>query len=512
MADVKISGMTPAASAATADRYEIENSLVTYSVTGAQIATMVLANGGYTQGSILFSGVSGEITQDNATLFWNDTTNSMGIGTATPNAQAILELRSDSKAFVPPRLSTIERDTNITSPIAGMEIYNLTTNKPNYYNGTIWAESDDIPTFTQGSVIFADSSGDLSENNSNFYWDNTTTTLTIGDNHGINGTVTDAFLVGNQNTVTNDDSSALFGQGNISKTGVRNFLHGSSNLMDTCTQSAIFGSTSVKFTNAGNSGAIGSISCQNNGFNNSVFLGASNCQSNANFGIIGGQNSNQAHASSFIWGDNNVSTFATVAANKWHIRAANGMVLTDTNTVVHEASAVMDLISITKGFLKPRVTNAQMNAIVSPATGLEVFNTDQVNDYFYNGSAWVPSGGGSTTAGTVTTNWSGPFAAPVAGNIDYVLDSGFVTLQIPLVQDSATSAAAIAATALLPVAIRPAQLQQGLYLVTDNASDALGSYSISSGGQITFYADIAGNNFSGVGTAGVSSATISYKI
>jgi len=39
-----------------------------------------------TQGSVLFAGSSGAITQDNSNLFWDDTNNRLGLGTATPSA------------------------------------------------------------------------------------------------------------------------------------------------------------------------------------------------------------------------------------------------------------------------------------------------------------------------------------------------------------------------------------------------------------------------------------------
>jgi len=40
-----------------------------------------------TQGSILFAGASGALTQDNTNFFWDDANNRLGLGTATPNQQ-----------------------------------------------------------------------------------------------------------------------------------------------------------------------------------------------------------------------------------------------------------------------------------------------------------------------------------------------------------------------------------------------------------------------------------------
>jgi hypothetical protein len=52
-------------------------------------------------------------------------------------------------------------------------------------------------------------------------------------------------------------------------------------------------------------------------------------------------------------------------------------------------SAMLSMTSTTKGFLKPRLTTAQKNAIATPAAGLEIYDTDLNRPCFYNGSAWV---------------------------------------------------------------------------------------------------------------------------
>ena len=45
-------------------------------------------------------------------------------------------------------------------------------------------------------------------------------------------------------------------------------------------------------------------------------------------------------------------------------------------TTTPHASAVLDVTSTTQGFLPPRMTQAQRNAIVSPASGLIIWCTN----------------------------------------------------------------------------------------------------------------------------------------
>ncbi|MBB6500846.1 hypothetical protein [Pedobacter cryoconitis] len=78
------------------------------------------------------------------------------------------------------------------------------------------------------------------------------------------------------------------------------------------------------------------------------------------------------------------------------------VVVTDDATyTTGNASSVLDVKSVLKGFLAPRMTQAQRTAISTPADGLLVYQTDGTKGfYFYNGtsSSWVlfVSGSGTT--------------------------------------------------------------------------------------------------------------------
>lgn len=54
-----------------------------------------------------------------------------------------------------------------------------------------------------------------------------------------------------------------------------------------------------------------------------------------------------------------------------------------------DGSAILDVKSSSKGFLMPRMTEAQKNAVSNPASGLMIFQTDgESGFYFYDGTAW----------------------------------------------------------------------------------------------------------------------------
>lgn len=53
------------------------------------------------------------------------------------------------------------------------------------------------------------------------------------------------------------------------------------------------------------------------------------------------------------------------------------------------SSAQLEISATNKGDLFPRMTNTQMLAIASPASGLQVYNTNANCMYYYNGSQWL---------------------------------------------------------------------------------------------------------------------------
>ncbi len=63
----------------------------------------------------------------------------VGIGTNAPDTSAILDLASTTKGFLLPRMTTTERNAiPVSAARKGLTIFNITTNKINFYNGSAW--------------------------------------------------------------------------------------------------------------------------------------------------------------------------------------------------------------------------------------------------------------------------------------------------------------------------------------------------------------------------------------
>jgi hypothetical protein len=72
-------------------------------------------------------------------------------------------------------------------------------------------------------------------------------------------------------------------------------------------------------------------------------------------------------------------------------------------TTSPNTSSLLDITSTTKGFLPPRMTEAQKTAITSPAIGLMIYQTDGTEGlYIYASIGWLPVGGTASSVGSAT--------------------------------------------------------------------------------------------------------------
>ena len=85
-----VNGITLTGTVTSSGSLTLGGTLSNVSLTTQVTGTLPVANGGtgtataFTAGSVVFAGASGVYSQDNANLFWDDTNNRLGLGTAAP--------------------------------------------------------------------------------------------------------------------------------------------------------------------------------------------------------------------------------------------------------------------------------------------------------------------------------------------------------------------------------------------------------------------------------------------
>lgn len=98
-------------------------------------------------------------------------------------------------------------------------------------------------------------------------------------------------------------------------------------------------------------------------------------------------------------------------------------------TITPAGSAILDMTSTSQGMLAPRMTKAQRDAIVSPATGLLIFQMNsQPGFYYYTGTGWTAMS--SKGADKTLSNLSATTAinSALLPNANNTLDLGSSTL------------------------------------------------------------------------------------
>ena len=114
-----------------------------------------------------------------------------------------------------------------------------------------------------------------------------------------------------------------------------------------------------------------------------------------------------------------------------------------------DTSAALDITSITKGLLPPRMTTTQRNAISSPAVGLMIYCTNcgtNGEPQFYNGSAWVNLIGSVTSVAALTLGTTG---TDLSSSVANGATTPVITLNVP---DASTTARGVITTGTQTIA------------------------------------------------------------
>lgn len=329
-------------------------------ITGAQILGAVPSGGGLdigtspitsgTVGRILFQG-TGNVLQQSANLFWNNTNSRLGIGTASPSytlqvagtikatggtqAGAIfgagVELTLGSDAYI--------QCTSTTGKNAGLTIHRFSTSEYaslDFLNGGSFATGWSIQSRPSSTRL------DIVDRNPT---DNIRMCFHNGGNIGI-GTTTNAGYKLDVNGTSRFSGLMLIANGlQFGQTGAESYLN-----------------------------TTGATAIQINRKNITLSNGADN-QLTIEAGNGGGSIAK-------IW----LGGFAGTQPLCFNGNGRESVFGLDTATP--STSALIRMESTTKGFLPPRMTTTQKNAIATPAAGLVVYDTTLNKLCVRTASAW----------------------------------------------------------------------------------------------------------------------------
>lgn len=113
-------------------------------ILGFNIGTITTGSNNTIIGSNITTGLSSTLANTiilangaGSVRYFCDTNGNTGIGTTTPNANAVLDVASTTKAAMLPRMTTTQKNL-IPSPTGGMEVFDTTLNKKCVYGASAW--------------------------------------------------------------------------------------------------------------------------------------------------------------------------------------------------------------------------------------------------------------------------------------------------------------------------------------------------------------------------------------
>ena len=328
---------------------------------------VLTANPSGVSGAIQFSNGSA-FASDAANFFWDNTNKRLGIGTNTPDTTA--HFKGGVAGSVGVRVATFEgnlpeilfKDTSNNTGFAiakyGGIVYFVNTNSSGAYSSYSGLTNSQGQWsfgggFNPSGTVHIKGSGSTSA----------TTSLLVQNSAG-----TAALTV-------KDDLTSTFG-GSI-------FIN---SLISTNSASSFFNSS---FQNAKDNFYCGGTTNLTSG-NTNIFQAERVFQPSSGtatyIAFYANPTINQTGGANGITRGLYINPTLTAAADFRAIEVSNGGAYINTTSV--QASAILQADSTTKGFLPPRMTTTQKNAIASPLAGLQVYDTTTNKLCCYNGSTW----------------------------------------------------------------------------------------------------------------------------
>jgi hypothetical protein len=235
--------------------------------------------------------------------------------------------------------------------------------------------------------------------------------ITVGTGNNTTALTAETTAVGYQsgkaydNGASKRNSSFGFRSALNVTTGYQNTLLGaySGSQITTGFDNVIIGVQAMNNSNTSQNVAIGNNSLSQNTGNNNVVIGYNSgyyrntgntdigYNSAANAAATGSYNISLGFRAGQYSGDYKlyIASVPATYGNLIYGDFTTGQIkINDSNTPSLTASAQLEIVSTTRGFLPPRMTTTQKNAISSPAQGLMVFDTTLVKLCVYSGTAW----------------------------------------------------------------------------------------------------------------------------
>lgn len=152
----------------------------------------------------------------------------------------------------------------------------------------------------------------------------------------------------------------------------------------------------------------------------------------------------------------------------------------------------------------------------------DVIYVDEVSSFsggpfLANGVYFPTTGGGPQTLDyyeteTHTTNWSGIWASAQSGNVFFSRIGTRVTLLLPQVIATATTADQIDIVTALPTRIRPADNIWFIIRGVDAGTIQAASILLNTDGTVAVFRNVASADFTGSGTSGFYATTLTYVV
>ena len=310
--------------------------------TGITIGTTAITSG--TVGRVLFEG-TGNVVQESANLFWDNTNGRLGVG-GTPSA---FTLDVNGTARVQTSLE-IAGATGVTLG-GGASALAYSGNVLNIGNSASWT---DIRLYAGGVQKFSQ-----------------TSSLTTISNTTINLSTATVQLAG-VNALTYSGTDIRIGSVAAGFNSLSMYVAGSERARIASTGNVLINTT----TDAG-------FKLDVNG----------TARVSGNLTLTGGSllmNNNNIYIARGTGGASDGMEIRALSSGTDAVKVTTSSVsISSVGGITYQASAQLAVDSTTRGFLPPRMTTTQKNAIATPAAGLMVYDTTLTRPCFYDGTTWI---------------------------------------------------------------------------------------------------------------------------